>query len=407
MSTGIAQVSPTQLAVAPVKPEAPSVAASNCDAAGQGETQGSAFSSQLKEAVADTGNSTSEAQKGPSKLKDGNGETVKDGSLDPAVVSEILGTVAQQLLAQIQAAAGAQQIIQLSVEQAVKGNEVTPSVGQTTGSALTQVVAGAGNAGKNAEPGDKGKMPVPAELLSAAQDDSAVTITLPEQKAPKASAAMLQNKIIQALQGQTSGAANQEIEGLQVLPLHEGKGQPLPFTKVEPEAAGQVASIKVSESDGGKASSSGNNNALMSSTAQSQQTTPTKQEFTVKEPVHVSRLQELGETVAKALESGSKSITIKLDPPDLGGIQIRLRMENGVLTANFKVDSSSVKDIFSQAMPHIKTSLEGSGIKSGDFNVDVRQDGYSQGKKQQEQDSGRQQTRQNKEPEEQFFNFFA
>lgn len=390
MSTGIAQVSPTQLAVATVKPEAPATAVSNSASAGQGETQ---FSSRLKEAVADNGNSSPETQKGTAQPKDGNADTAKDGSADPAVVSEVVGTLVQQLLARIQAVAVAPQVI-----QAVQGNEV----GQT----LAQVVDPAAASAVNNAPGDKGKMSLPAELMSKAQND-AVTINLPDQKAPKVPAETFQDKIAQALQGKTSGAANQETEGLQVLRLHEVKEQPLPFTKTESESSGQGASIKVSESDGGKETSSGNNNALMSSTAQSQQTAPTKQEFTVKEPVHVSRLPELGETVAKALESGSKSITIKLDPPDLGGIQIKLRMDNGVLTANFKVDSSSVKDIFSQAMPHIKTSLEGSGIKPGDFNVDVRQDGYAQGRKQQEQDGGRQQARQNKEPQEQFFNFLA
>jgi flagellar hook-length control protein FliK len=126
----------------------------------------------------------------------------------------------------------------------------------------------------------------------------------------------------------------------------------------------------------------------------------------VKEPIHVSRLHELGEVMEKTVKAGDKHLIIKIEPPDLGSIQIKLRMDNGMLRADLKVDSPVVKDLFSMAIPQIKTSLEDSGIKVSDFFVDVKEDYYSDGRRQQD-DTNQQQHKQNKGSKFQFFDYFA
>ncbi|MEW6739025.1 MAG: flagellar hook-length control protein FliK [Nitrospirota bacterium] len=126
----------------------------------------------------------------------------------------------------------------------------------------------------------------------------------------------------------------------------------------------------------------------------------------VKEPIHVSRLHELGEVMEKTVKAGDKHLIIKIEPPDLGSIQIKLRMDNGMLRADLKVDSPVVKDLFSMAIPQIKTSLEDSGIKVSDFFVDVKEDYYSDGRRQQD-DTNQQQHKQNKGSKSQFFDYFA
>jgi len=128
-----------------------------------------------------------------------------------------------------------------------------------------------------------------------------------------------------------------------------------------------------------------------------------------KETVHISRLSELSEPIAKNLGSGNSRLTIKLTPPELGNVQIKLRMENGVLKADFMVDSNSVKDLFSTSIPLIKTSLEDSGIKSGDFLVNVKKEGYySDGRDQQGPDNfNKQQQKQQRKSGSQFYDFFA
>jgi flagellar hook-length control protein FliK len=79
-------------------------------------------------------------------------------------------------------------------------------------------------------------------------------------------------------------------------------------------------------------------------------------------------------------------------------------MDNGMLRADLKVDSPLVKDMFSMAIPQIKTSLEDSGIKVSDFFVDVKEDYYSDGRRQQGDASH--QNKQNKK-QENFFDYFA
>ena len=138
------------------------------------------------------------------------------------------------------------------------------------------------------------------------------------------------------------------------------------------------------------------------------QTPYAKEGGIIKETVHVSRLNEVGEPIMKTLGSGDKHMIIKIEPPDLGSIQIKLRMENGVLKADFRVDSPIVKDLFSMAIPHIRETIENSGIKAGEFLVDVKDEYYSDGREKRESaEQQQQQQKQNKEPRFQFFDYFA
>jgi len=123
------------------------------------------------------------------------------------------------------------------------------------------------------------------------------------------------------------------------------------------------------------------------------------------ETLPVNKLNELSDPIMKTLGQGEKNLLVKLTPPDMGTIEIRLKMENGVLTAAFKVDSTAVKDLFSIAMPQIKNSIESSGIKTGDFFADLKDDRTADGGRQ--QDTNQQQQRQQKEQKPGFFDFFA
>ncbi len=122
------------------------------------------------------------------------------------------------------------------------------------------------------------------------------------------------------------------------------------------------------------------------------------------EVVPVSKLTSVDEVISKAVDAGQKNLIIRIDPPDLGNVQIRLSFDNGVLKADVKVDSTAVKDSFNLALPQIKTSLENSGIKVSEFNVDVREDQYSNG---QGSNNQGQQQRQGRGLKNSFSDFFA
>jgi len=113
----------------------------------------------------------------------------------------------------------------------------------------------------------------------------------------------------------------------------------------------------------------------------------------VQETIPAGRISAIDEVISKAINNGQNDIVIRINPPDLGSVHIRLSLDNGVLKADVKVDSAAVKDTFLTAMPQIKNALENSGIKASEFNVDVRDDqeqgrnsGNNQAKQQQRQD---------------------
>lgn len=144
---------------------------------------------------------------------------------------------------------------------------------------------------------------------------------------------------------------------------------------------------------------------VQASTVQLQHAAYRKEMHSVKETVHVSRLNELSEPIMKTLGAGDRHMIIKLEPPELGSIQIKLRMDNGVLRVDFRVDSPAVKDLFSMAMPNIKASIEESGVKAGELFVDLKDDYHSDSREQHE--NSRKQNKQNEESNASFFDYFA
>jgi hypothetical protein len=125
----------------------------------------------------------------------------------------------------------------------------------------------------------------------------------------------------------------------------------------------------------------------------------------IQETISVNRISAVEEAISKAVNTGQRDIVIRIDPPDLGSVHIRLSLDNGVLKADVKVDSAAVKDTFLAAMPQIKTALENSGIKASNFNVDVRDDQNTNG--QSGNNNAKQQQRQDGEAKNAFSDFFA
>jgi len=134
------------------------------------------------------------------------------------------------------------------------------------------------------------------------------------------------------------------------------------------------------------------------------QTTSGHEQSPIQETVPASRLSSLDAVISKAVDSGQRNLVIRIDPPDLGSMHIRLSLDNGVLKADVRVDSSSIKDSFNLALPQIKTSLENAGIKVSDFHVDVREDQYRNG---QERNNQGQQQKQGRGSKNGFSDFFA
>jgi flagellar hook-length control protein FliK len=125
-----------------------------------------------------------------------------------------------------------------------------------------------------------------------------------------------------------------------------------------------------------------------------------------KEPSYVSKIHDIDQVILKMANSGQQRLVIRIDPPELGNIQIKLVMQNGIIRADFRVDNQAVKDSFAFALPQIKTSLEDAGIKTGEFFVDLKEDYYSDRKE--GQDRQQHNKHQNEQSDDSsFFELFA
>ena len=135
------------------------------------------------------------------------------------------------------------------------------------------------------------------------------------------------------------------------------------------------------------------------SSSNTQHSTNIKHEQTVKETVHISRLQDIDSKIFKAIETGQKSLTVRLEPPELGNVHIKLVLADGMVRADMRVESSVVKDMMNLALPQIKNSLENSGIKVSEFFVDIREEFYSDGRGNQHDNNNSKEQRQDKKGE--------
>lgn len=70
--------------------------------------------------------------------------------------------------------------------------------------------------------------------------------------------------------------------------------------------------------------------------------------------------------------SQGKEIHMDLAPKDLGKISFKLVEENGVLTAQIRVENEKTKELVLQSIDTLKEGLKEQGLMIGDFTVDVR-----------------------------------
>ena len=70
-------------------------------------------------------------------------------------------------------------------------------------------------------------------------------------------------------------------------------------------------------------------------------------------------------------DSRNGSFTVRLNPRELGNVNVNLIMENGVITGKFLVDNDHVKNQLMDNLMYLKHQLEESGISVGEFSVNV------------------------------------
>jgi flagellar hook-length control protein FliK len=76
------------------------------------------------------------------------------------------------------------------------------------------------------------------------------------------------------------------------------------------------------------------------------------------------------ERLTVMMNKGIQTADIRLDPAELGQMQVKMSVENDVTSVSFIVQSSQAKEMLEQAMPKLKEMLAEQGIEMGEGSVD-------------------------------------
>ena len=72
--------------------------------------------------------------------------------------------------------------------------------------------------------------------------------------------------------------------------------------------------------------------------------------------------KHLKERVSLLINAGQGQAVIQLDPEELGGLSIRIQMQNDQVNVQFLVQNAGAKELLEQAMPKLKQLLDQQGI---------------------------------------------
>ncbi|HEX7097175.1 MAG TPA: flagellar hook-length control protein FliK, partial [Acidimicrobiales bacterium] len=96
--------------------------------------------------------------------------------------------------------------------------------------------------------------------------------------------------------------------------------------------------------------------------------------------------REPWEQVAKAMHGvrrdadGSHRVTVRLDPPELGTVEIEVHVHGGRLSVHATADSFATRDLLARALPQLRASLEAGGFETGSLEVGARSAGDGSGR---------------------------
>ncbi|GAC15231.1 flagellar hook-length control protein FliK [Aliiglaciecola lipolytica] len=89
-------------------------------------------------------------------------------------------------------------------------------------------------------------------------------------------------------------------------------------------------------------------------------------------------LQQLSEKVRWMVNQNNLQADIRLDPPELGAMKVRLNMSGDTASVNIVVQSQQARDVLEQATPRLKELLEQQGIELGQSSVQQEQSGNAE-----------------------------
>lgn len=87
---------------------------------------------------------------------------------------------------------------------------------------------------------------------------------------------------------------------------------------------------------------------------------------------------QVAEKVQMMMSKNLKNLDIRLDPPELGRMQIRMTMNSDLANVHFTVSNPQARDIIEQTLPRLREMLAQQGIQLADSSVQQQNSGQQQ-----------------------------
>ncbi|MFS1946630.1 flagellar hook-length control protein FliK [Vibrio lentus] len=88
--------------------------------------------------------------------------------------------------------------------------------------------------------------------------------------------------------------------------------------------------------------------------------------------------EQVAEKVQMMMSKNLKNLDIRLDPPELGQMKIRMTMNNDVANVHFTVSNQQARDVIEQTLPRLREMLAQQGMQLADSSVQQQNSGQSQ-----------------------------
>jgi flagellar hook-length control protein FliK len=85
-----------------------------------------------------------------------------------------------------------------------------------------------------------------------------------------------------------------------------------------------------------------------------------------------SGVRELAQVLRAQTGAKQSSMSLRLDPPELGRLHIDARMQGGTLTVRLQAETTAARDALQNRLDHLRSALEEQGIKLGQVDVEIR-----------------------------------
>ena len=88
--------------------------------------------------------------------------------------------------------------------------------------------------------------------------------------------------------------------------------------------------------------------------------------------------EQVAEKVQMMMSKNLKNLDIRLDPPELGQLKIRMTMNNDVANVHFTVTNQQARDVIEQTLPRLREMLAQQGMQLADSSVQQQSTGEGQ-----------------------------